>query len=74
MALVRRRPEWMPEGKPWLDENAVYQIATLPGLTAEVWEQSLRAAKDSRHTLKNPAGYFVSQLRKACGVKKGGAA
>lgn len=72
---VRKRPEWLPEAKPWLDENAVHEIARLPGLTQEIWNRVVRDARESRHTLRNPAGYFRAQVLKACGVsKRGGAA
>jgi len=63
-ALLARRPEWMPEGKPWLDVTTVKELATRPGSTPDVALWALRLTRESRLTLGNPAGYLISRIRK----------
>lgn len=59
---LRRKPDWLPEGKPWLTHGAVAEFAD-SWLTADDVSRVLREAKDSRKTLDNPAGWIVKQLR-----------
>ena len=59
------RPYWLPEGKPWIDELTARELARLP-LTLEIVQRTYSAAKSSRATLTNPAGFIVSRLRAAC--------
>lgn len=62
--FLRRRPDWLPEKKPWILPDVVRELALRPELTSQVVNQTLREARDSRHTLDNPAGWIVSRLRK----------
>jgi hypothetical protein len=69
-ADLTKRPEWVPDGKPWLTQDAAAEVARSdPVLVAAI----LRDARQSRNTLKNPAGYIVSELRKMSGAKLNGA-
>lgn len=58
-----KRPEWLPEGKPWVDEGTWIQLARkAPNLSAGIFEKILREARNRRLTLDNPAGYVISQI------------
>lgn len=60
---LRRKPDWLPDGKPWLTEDAVREFADSPLLSEDV-ARLMREAKASRHTLDNPAAWLVKQMRK----------
>ena len=70
-AWFRKRPEWLPTGKPWIDKPECARLARLP-LTQDHVDDAYRAGKDGRLTLDNPAGLVIQKLRKAAqmnGVK-----
>jgi hypothetical protein len=61
-----RRPEWLPEGKGWIDQRTWLAMASeCPDIDAETYQAILRQAKACRHQLKNPAGYILRKLREA---------
>lgn len=62
-AYLLRKPEWLPEGKPWIDEEAARELAALPRLTQPLVDRVIRTARDGRKTLDNPAGLVVKRLR-----------
>lgn len=68
VAWFRRRPDWVPEGKPWLDREACERLASL-GLTTEQVREVMREAKDKRNVLKNPAGYVLKKLSRIVGTQ-----
>jgi len=69
-AAMSKIPGWLPEGMPWITNEAIADLVTTCGglteaLVAEVW----RDAKASRKTLTNPAGWCVRALRRRAGCK-----
>lgn len=68
-----RRPAWLRDGMGWIDADGAREILGLPGMHQGIWDDVVKQAKHDKN-LKNPAGYIIAKLRKACGVKKGGAA
>jgi hypothetical protein len=65
IAALTRRPDWMPQGKPWVSQTAAARLATDLRLTTEILTAAERVARDGRNTLKNPAGCFLTEIRKA---------
>lgn len=65
--FLRRKPDWLPAGKPWLSQEACDELAPLP-IGIEHVEAVYREAKASRLTLDNPAGYVRKKLRELGGV------
>ena len=59
-----RRPDWLPNDKPWLDEDGARSIAGIANLTQSQVDAVLNHARKSRATLDNPAGYVMAKLRK----------
>jgi len=60
---LTKRPEWLPEGKPWIDRKTADSLARLrlePDVVADVYKR----AKARRGTLANPAGYVIAEMRK----------
>lgn len=62
LALIVRKPEWLPEGKPWIATSMARHLAELPTSTPDVALWALRATRESRQTLRNPAGFFISRM------------
>jgi hypothetical protein len=62
-SLLRKRPDWMPEGKGWIDHARADELCRLPTSTPEVVAFSLSEVKQGRATLKDPAGLFVKKMR-----------
>lgn len=71
-AYIAKRPDWLPEDKPWISRRAAAGMASWGGLTREWWDATLREARDSKRTLANPAGYVIAQFKLAASA--GGAA
>jgi hypothetical protein len=65
-AAIRTRPDWLPPGKPWIDDVAAMKIARDFTVTKERVEAAIKATRESRNTLANPAGFFI------CRVLEGG--
>lgn len=63
--FLRRRPDWLPELKPWITVDVVEELARRPDITQQLVTKVLRQARDSRNTLTNPAGWIVAQLRRS---------
>lgn len=70
-AWLAKRPDWLPEGKPWIEPGVAAELASMPALMPENVNVVFKAAKDSRSQLKNPAGFIVKRLRE---VAAGGGA
>lgn len=68
-AYLRKRPDWLPDGKPWIDASVVAELASMPRLDQATVESVYRVARDGRLTMKNPAGLIVKRLRAAGGAK-----
>lgn len=64
VGYLMKRPEWVPDGKGWINKAMANELARLP-LTQDQVDGVIRDARKSRTTLKNPAGYVVAELRKA---------
>lgn len=62
---LTRRPDWLPEGLPWIDDEAAGELARLPALTQTVVDKVIRTARAGRRTLANPAGLVIARLRRA---------
>lgn len=73
-AYIAKRPDWLPDGKPWISRRAAAGMALWGGLTREWWDATLREARDSKRTLANPAGYVIAQFKTASQTEPGGAA
>lgn len=69
-AFLRRRPDWLPESKPWIDDDAASELAAMPTLTPEIVTSVYGAAKRAKATLTNPAGYAIKKMREAAKGKK----
>lgn len=63
---LKRRPDWLPEGKPWISREECEALARLNLQQADV-DEAYREAKDGRKTLENPAGLVIKKLRR-CGT------
>lgn len=79
VAELQRRPEWLPDGLAWLDDEGATEVAMVLGGIPQkranaIWDQVLKNARKSKKTLENPAGYVIAKIRKACAAKAGGAA
>lgn len=67
-----KRPDWLPSGKPWVSRTTWLMIAQAnPNLTAEQFAAIIREARQSRETLKSPAAFILSQIRKLGGAACG---
>lgn len=64
---IKRRPDWLPQGKPWMTQEAAEEIAASWLDKAQV-DAVLKEAKASKNTLDNPAGYVRKKLREIAGV------
>jgi hypothetical protein len=71
IAALRRCPAWLPEGKPWVSEPMAKTLARNRLLTTDMLLAAERVAKEGRNTLRNPAGCFLSEIRKALESTKG---
>lgn len=69
--FLTRRPPWLAEGVAWIDLQTALDLAALPGLNQQTYGSAWLKTKERRKTLKNPAGYFVSQLRQTSGGQPG---
>jgi hypothetical protein len=65
IATLTRKPDWLPQGKPWVSEPAARKLARKANLTTEMLLAAERVARDGRNTLKNPAGAFLAEVHKA---------
>ncbi len=68
-----KRPEWLPTGKGWItaDEWESVGIAGAGLISEGEYAAIVREAKDSRHSLKNPAGFILRKLRTLAKGRKG---
>lgn len=60
------RPDWLPEGKPWISRRVAGELARLDGIeaiTPDVFFATMDEARDGRKVLHNPAGWVVKRLR-----------
>lgn len=71
IAALRRRPDWLQADKPWVSEPMAKTLAKKRELTAAILLAAERVAKEGRNTLRNPAGCFLSEIRKALNEAKG---
>ena len=71
IAALRRRPDWLPADKPWVSEPMAKTLARNQNITAAMLEAAAKVAKEGRATLRNPAGCFLSEIRKALEEAKG---
>lgn len=63
IAELVRRPEWLPEGKGWIDRATAIELLSLPTTTYDAHRWALELARQRRNTLDNPAGYYIAKLR-----------
>ena len=67
-AAQSKRPDWLPESKPWIDADTWLSLAgECPTLTAEQFTKIVQSARRSRGTLANPAGFIIAKIRECCG-------
>jgi hypothetical protein len=67
-AVQSKRPDWLPESKPWIDADTWLSLAAqCPTLTAEQFTKIVQSARRSRATLANPAGFIIAKIRECCG-------
>jgi hypothetical protein len=71
IAALRRRPDWLQADKPWVSEPMAKTLARNRELTTPILLAAERVAKEGRNTLRNPAGCFLSEIRKALAELKG---
>ena len=71
IAALRRRPDWLQADKPWVSEPMAKTLAKNRDLTTGILLAAERVAKEGRNTLRNPAGCFLSEIRKALNEAKG---
>jgi hypothetical protein len=61
---MAKRPDWLPEGKPWIDAETWVSIAIeSPHMSTHDLNKVLIRAKQGRNTLANPAGFIISKLK-----------
>lgn len=65
IAALTRRPDWLQQGRPWVSETAALKLASDLRVTTEILTKAEKIARDGRNTLKNPAGCFLTEVRKA---------
>jgi len=62
-----KRPDWLPTGKPWITASVwlkLGQAVKASGtVTLDDYAAIVREARDSRHTLSNPAAFIVARLK-----------
>lgn len=62
---LSKRPEWLPDGKPWIDRDTWEELGRTAGnATSDDLQKIIRRARSSRLTLDNPAGFVIAELRK----------
>jgi len=66
---IAKKPDWLPDGKPWITRPMAEQMAQWPGLTLEWWTAAVAQAKDNRHHLDSPGAFVVSLYQEAAGIK-----
>jgi hypothetical protein len=71
IAALRRRPDWLQADKPWVSEPMAKTLARNPNITPAMLDAALKVAKEGRATLRNPAGCFLTEIRKALAEAKG---
>lgn len=65
-AQQAKRPEWLPEGKGWIDQASWAKLAECsPDITQADFDRVMRQARASARQLKNPAGYVLKKLAEA---------
>lgn len=62
MEYLMARPQWLSFDRPWIDNIAARELASIEITFTDV-DTAIANAKRSRSTLKNPAGYVVRALR-----------
>lgn len=68
IALLTKRPDWLPDDLPWITRDGARRIALAAGdndnprLTMTDIEDVIRDARRSRKTLSNPSGYVIDTL------------
>lgn len=61
--LQARRPEWLAEGLGWIEPEVWLWLAeAAPAMTADQYANIIRAARDGKRSLRNPAGYVISRI------------
>jgi hypothetical protein len=68
-AYLRRRPDWLPDGRPWIEPSVIAELAAMPLLDQATVDCVYRVAREGRLTMRNPAGLVVKRLRAAGGAK-----
>ena len=67
---LARRPDWLPEGKPWIEVDTWCELAKIaPNATVQDFDRIMKSARQGRNTLANPAGFIITQIKKL-GSKK----
>lgn len=67
-AAQSKRPDWLPETKPWIDADTWLALARqCPTLTADAFQKIIQSARRSRNTLDNPAGFIIAKIREHVG-------
>lgn len=75
IAYLCKRPDWVPESKPWITPAGARRIALAagsngnPALTMLDIQAALKDAKQCRHTLDNPAGFVIKTLLEIANTK-----
>ncbi len=62
-AYLRRRPDWLADGKPWISTAEAERLASSAIGPTDV-DRAIRDAREARH-LSNPAGVAIKSLRAA---------
>lgn len=62
-----KRPEWLPTGKPWITAAVWLKLGQAVKSNGSVtftdYAAIVREARESRHTLSNPAAFIVARLK-----------
>lgn len=61
---IARKPDWLPEGKGWINPRKARELAALP-ITQPIWDAAMLEAKNSRASARNPAGVAIAAIEKA---------
>lgn len=61
--LIARKPDWLREGQPWIDDATARTLACDPACDPDVVAFALSEARQRGRTLRNPAGYAIKVMR-----------
>jgi hypothetical protein len=62
--IIAPRPDWLPEGTPWIDAVKARDIAALPTTTPALIAYYAKETRRKVRTLDSPGGFFITRMEK----------